>query len=203
MSETDTPVVDTPPAATPDAPTKDDSPQTVPVAELARERKARKDAEKRLEQLEKDAEDRRKAEMSEAERFKAEAETAKQRAVELERTLQSRDRESWLRKAAQAAGFIDPEDAVARIGTADVEDERAAKDAVKDLAAKAKHLVAKSDDKPDLRKVLRNGEPTPDGADGGDKPPKYTLDDIKAMSPEQIRADLEEVNRSLAAHAAA
>lgn len=185
-----------------DAKPDDTRTTTVPLSALQQERKARQDLEQRLAQFEKEAEERRKAEMSEVERAKAEAEEAARERDDLRQQLERTERKSWVRAAAKHYDFIDVEDAVAHLserGELDsLEDERAAREAVKKIRDLRPHLTAKQKQDPTLHEVLKDGERVPANGNGGaDKPPKYTLEDIKAMTPEQIQRDLDEVNRSL------
>lgn len=90
------------------------------------------------------------------------ADKAEQRAVKLERT-------QLVRQAAAAAGFTDPDDAVAFLDAklADLDDSDKAKAAVADLAERKAHLIA-SGDAPPPRPAgmgsLTNGHSTPPAA---------------------------------------
>lgn len=172
--------------------------QTVPVAVLQKERTARQELEAELAKLREAEAERAKAEMSEVERYKTEAEEAKALAEKLQGDIVTRDKQSWIRDAAAKHGFIDAEDAVAQIAISGLDDERAANEAVKALKAKKPHLIGQRNSEPTLKKVLDQGERTTDAAQNGhDRPPKYTMEQLRSITPEQAKADLEEVNRAL------
>lgn len=194
---------DKPDAKTDEVKDERDTTRTVPLSELQKERREKRELAARLEQLEQEAEERKRAEMSEAEAAKERAEKAEAKVAELEGKITTRDRQQWIRSEAAKANFLDADDAVAFIDINGVEDEAAAAQAVKELASKRKHLISKETGKPDLTKVLEDGKTVADGnKNDKDRPAKYTPDEIKAMSPEQIKADLDEVNRSLSLTAA-
>lgn len=176
---------------------KPDGPATVPVSELAKERKARKALEARLAEFEQEAEKRKQAEMTETERLKEQLAAAERRAEEAESTAAKSTKQNWVRDAALKLGFIDAADAVARINVADLEDEKAAREAVKDLKQRSPHLAAKNDQKPDLDEVLRNGKRP--GDDTGDDEPLYTREQLQSLSHDEIKANWDRVERSMAA----
>ena len=176
-----------------------DTTRTVPLSELQKERREKRALADRLEQLEQEAEERKRSEMSEVEAAKERADKAEAKVAELTDSLTKRDREQWIRDAASKANFLDPDDATKFIDAKGIEDEAAARAAVKELAQTRKHLISKETEKPDLKKVLDDGKPVNgDQPSDKDRPAKYTPDEIRGMTGEQVAADLDEVNRSLA-----
>jgi hypothetical protein len=201
----DTATTDAPDKDAPDTPERSEerSDHTVPVSELRKERRARKELEDRLAAFESEAEERRKAEMSEVERHKAEAEELRQKIAGFEAREVRDEKRGWVLAAAKRHDdfVVAPEDVADLLAGRldDIDDKQAAAQAVKELKADRPHLVGKRTERPDLRKVLDGGERVDDRqVDDKDRPPKYTMDELKAMSPEQASADLDEVNRSLA-----
>lgn len=129
------------------------------------------------------------------------ATAAEERATNLEKS-------GWVRTAAQAAGFIDAEDALARIKLDSVKTEAGAQRAVGDLAESAKHLVkAKTDESQAgvLREILAGGK-AKDGAGDGDRK-LIPTSQLEGMTQEQhialMERDPELYHRSLAAAEAA
>jgi hypothetical protein len=175
---------------------KPDAPATVPVSELQKERKARRQLEEQLAKFEEDAEKRKQAEMTEAERLKQQLSEAVKRAEQAETAAAKSTKQNWLRDAAAKLGFIDATDAVARIDVSDLEDEQAAREAVKDLKQRAPHLVAKKDQKPDLDEVLRDGQRP---GDKSDDEPLYSRAELDGLSHQEIQANWDRVERSMAA----
>ena len=176
---------------------KPDAPATVPVSELQKERKARRQLEERLARFEEESQKRKQAEMSEVEQLKEQLAEAQRRADEAESTATRSTKQNWVRDAALKLGFIDAADAVARIDVSELDDEGAAREAVKDLKQRSPHLVAKKDPKPDLDEVLRDGKRP--GDDKGDDEPPYTREELQRLSHEEIQANWDRVERSMAA----
>jgi hypothetical protein len=105
--------------------------ETAGLPDLERERKARETAEKRLADAEK-------------------------RAQDADRSLARSQRERWVTAAAKE--FADPSDASAFVDLDDIEDERDAERAVKDLAKNKPHLL-KAPEVPKLPgKILEDGQ---------------------------------------------
>lgn len=105
----------TPPTATPPAD------KTVPVAELAEERRQRKALAKRLQELEAAEQARQDANKSEAERLLDRANRAEQAAEAAQRELQAERIGRAIRAAAKTAGFRDEDDAVMAIQSDQIE----------------------------------------------------------------------------------
>jgi hypothetical protein len=144
-----------PPAPDPNAPTTPSgkAPDANLLAEAQRKQKAAEreaaEARKRVEELE----DRDRTELERAQKKAADLEAQKAQAEAKAARL---ERNAWIRAAARAAGFHDPEDAVAHLSgqLEDLDTDAKAKKAVDDLAAdeSKSHLVG------------RRPEPTPMGA---------------------------------------
>lgn len=188
------------PAATPVAEPVPDTPEPEPEAPKTppdenlvgeakrRQRKAEQEAEelrKRLETLE----DRDK---SETERERKARERAEKERDDLSSRLERLERGGWVRAAAQEAGFLDPEDAVANADLADIESEAEAKRAVKSIATRKPHYLKPSDPAPpQIGRVLENGQPTtPTQADEGDvKVAESMAAELKKLSGGWITQD--------------
>jgi hypothetical protein len=168
-------VTDVPPAG--NTPAEPDKPaeQTVPYerfqqanAKAKAEAEARKASDKKIADLTAALEERENAGLPELERMKKDLERErKQREIaEQERdtdraALARSKKERWVRAAAK--DFTDPDDAVAFLNLDDLEDERDAERAVKQLAKTKKHLL--KGDEPQLPgRVLQNGQPAQNGA---------------------------------------
>lgn len=108
--------------------------------------RARKEAETRAAEFERKLKEREEADMSEKDKAERRAQEAEQRAQEAETRAMRLEREAWLRTAAVGAGFVDPEDAVAHLGSriTDLDSETKAQNAVKKLAEEKKHLVGQA-----------------------------------------------------------
>lgn len=141
--------------------------RTEPPAEnlIGEAKRKQKAAEKEAEALKDRLDALEDRDRSEVEKAQRRAEKAEKDAAEYESRAKNLERGGWLRSAAQAEGFNDPDDAVAFANLDDVEDQRAAKRVVKDLAASKPHLV-KADDPtpPQIGRVLENGQPTTSSA---------------------------------------
>ena len=159
-------------AVTPEAVEQDEAQeveQRVPLDRFRQVTSENKDLKAQLDELAKWKEEQEQAQLSELERERQAREKAEAAASEAAELAQNLERGSWLRSAALAAGFADPDDAVALVGTADVENAEAAAAKVKELADKKPHL-------------LRTGEagPAPIGAPLGGSAPTVDPDDPKA-----------------------
>jgi hypothetical protein len=122
-----------------ETPPEEGKPKVVPVAELASERKRRKDAERELEQLRKFKQQQEDAKKTEAERIADKVNAAEQRAEQAEARLRRLAIAQAVQTAAAKAGFRDAEDAVLYIGADGIElddDGLPTKDSV-DAAVKA------------------------------------------------------------------
>lgn len=157
--------------------------------------------------------ERLKAELADKERA---AEEAQRERDELKAAGEKATRQGWIRDAARAAKFHDPEDAVLRINDADIRTEAGAKAAV-DVLTKdenLKHLIQVDEpEKPKtgtdlLQQVLERGKPasTEDG-NKEDTTSVIPVDEFNKMSTDQLvalqEADPELYRRSLSAAAKA
>lgn len=104
-----------------ETPSEEGKPKVVPVAELASERKKRKDAERELSELRKFKQQQEDAKKTEAERIADKVNAAEQRAQQAEDRLRRLAISQAVHNAAAKAGFRDPEDAVLLIGTDGIE----------------------------------------------------------------------------------
>ena len=134
--------------------------------ELERRTQKQRQAEKRAQELEErllQFEDRDKTEL---ERERDARVRLEQRLTSLEQEKTALQKGSWIRSAASAANFHDPEDAFSllRDQLAGFEDERDAERAVKRIANQKKHLV-KPDEQPQRPSVsaLFSGQAVQDG----------------------------------------
>jgi flagellar biosynthesis GTPase FlhF len=119
---TGSPQTPSPPASpSGETPSEEGKPKVVPVAELATERRKRKEAEARLAKLEQAEQQRAQAEMSDAERAAAEAKQAQERADQLHQELRRERLAAAVRRAAKAERFVDEDDAVNGIDPAAIE----------------------------------------------------------------------------------
>lgn len=155
--------------------------------------------------------DRIRAELADATRAREEAE---RRATEAEQARQTADRQGWVRDAARAARFHDPEDAIARIDTSVLRTPDAARREVEALAERAKHLVAPEQQQERsgadmLQQVLERGERVTDREqkNGSGSSEVIPAEDFNKLSVDQL-VSLQErdpalYERSLRAAAAA
>ena len=167
---------ETPPGGEPPA---DPPEQTVPYSRFEQVNKKAKEAdtqrkalEKTVADLQKAMEDRASEGLPELERMKNDMAKAQKRADEAEARAEAADkavarsaRERMVQAAALAQNFADPSDASAFVNLDDIEDEKDAERAVKDLAKRKKHLLKAEEPKLPGR-VLANGQPIPSGANG-------------------------------------
>jgi hypothetical protein len=148
MAEETTPTPGGPPPATPAAappatpePPAEPAGKTVPYDRF-------KEVNERAKQLEREAtETKTRLEALEAEKLsdlekaQAKADKAEARATELEAKAVRTERANLVSRAARAANFADPDDAVAFLSSNLPEDEKSAEAAVKDLAESKPHLL--------------------------------------------------------------
>ena len=130
-----------PDAPEPDAAAEEPTEQRVPLERLQKVTSENRTLREELDQLRAAEAERAKAEMTELEQeraARAEAEAAAQAAAA---QVQALERGGWLRSAATAAGFADPDDAVALVGTDAVDSADAAAERVKALAEAKPHLL--------------------------------------------------------------
>lgn len=164
--QTDTPdeaasAADAPPASTEE--------QRVPLDRFRSVTAENKELRSQLDELAKWKEEQEQAQLTELERERQAREKAEAAAAEAADRAQSLERGTWLRSAATAAGFADPDDAVALIGTAAAEDADTAARLVKELADKKPHLLNQA-----------QSGPAPLGAPLGGVAPSVDPDDPKA-----------------------
>jgi hypothetical protein len=149
--------------------------QHVPYNRFKEVNEARKALEDQLAELNEKVlafEDRDK---SETERAKDRAARAEQKIQEMENTVQSLQKGSWVRSAAAEANFHDPEDAFTLLQgkLGQFEDERDAKREVTKLAKSKKHLVRDSneDSRRPISSVFR-GQGTPENGQQNQQNPQ-------------------------------
>jgi len=124
-----------------DAPAGEDE-QRVPLDRFRSVTSETKELRGQLDELSKWKEEQEQAALTELERERSAREKAEQQAADSLDRANTLERSTWIRSAAAAAGFTDPEDAVGLIGTGDIEDALAAEKQVAALADKKPHLIA-------------------------------------------------------------
>lgn len=143
---------------------------------------AKRNADAEIARLKREADQRERAGLPEVDRLKSELADLQQQLVDVtadrDQGFQARDaklvdleRGGWVRAAAAAAGFHDPEDAVIRMDLSKIRTEDGARREVEALSERAKHLTKPKVDpsgSSQLQTVLSNGEPV-QPADGGDQ----------------------------------
>lgn len=122
--------------------------QRVPLDRFRTVTAENKELRSQLDELAKWKEEQEQAQLSELDRERQAREKAEQQLAETAARATSLERSVWIRSAASAAGFADPEDAVALIGTDVVEDSDTAAELVKALAERKPHLLAGADSGP-------------------------------------------------------
>lgn len=155
---------------------------------------AAKAAQRQIDDLKRQVEERESAGLPELERMKKQLEAAERRAEENERKAQETEtklvrssRERLVTAAAREAGFADPTDASAFLDLDAIEDEKDAERAVKRLAQQKKHLL-KSDEPKLPGKVLENGRPAaPQGTPGGSRTAAADREWAERVAPELQR----------------
>lgn len=167
QQEPEAPPVESPGA---DATEQSEGDQRVPLDRFRSVTSENKELRTELEDLKKWKEEQEQAQLSEIERERAAREKAEATAQEATEKALNLERGGWLRSAALAAGFADPDDAIALIGTKEIENSDGAAAAVKDLAEKKPHLLREGRDGP-----APLGSPT-----AGNAPSSANMDDPKA-----------------------
>jgi hypothetical protein len=157
------------PAEATETPEAGEESQRVPLDRFRSVTSENKELRGELEDLKKWKEEQEAAQLSEIDRERAAREKAEALAQEATEKAVNLERGGWLKSAALAAGFADPEDAVALIGTGEIEDTDAAAQAVKDLADKKPHLLQES-----------SKGPAPLGSPTAGSAPSVNPDDPKA-----------------------
>jgi len=137
--------------------------QRVPLDRFQTVTSENKELREKVAAYEQEKAERERAAMSELERAQAEAADEKKKREEAESKALQLERGGYLRSAAAAAGFADPEDAVALIGLDKITDLLEAQKAVKDLAEKKPHLIQSGTPGP---RAIGNPLPTPGSGSG-------------------------------------
>ncbi len=147
---------DTPaPEVTPVEPSE----QTVPYHRFKEANDRAKAASTQLTELQARLDEIENQGKSELERERSKRTEYEKQAGELSARIQNMERSGWIRTAALAAGFEDPDDAVAFISASSVESDADAEKAVKALAKRKPKLLR--DEKPappQIGQVLQNGQ---------------------------------------------
>lgn len=157
--------------------------QTVPYSRFAEVNQTAKQAQKQLEEMQSRLEELENRDKSELERERSKRETFERQATEMQARLERVERSNWLRSAALAAGFDDPDDAVAFISTDSVESDADAEKAVAKLAKRKPRLLRETSAPTQIGQVLQNGQPV---QAGGKQEPE--IDPASAALLEQIKA---------------
>lgn len=158
-------------------------PRTVPVAELARERAARKKAEDELKKL-------TDAQLSEVEQLRNEV-AAGQKALADAATAQQTSRvEVAVARAAAKLGFSDADDALRLIDRNAIEFD----DATGQPTNVDELLGALMKSKPYLASAAKTPQGGIDLGNGG--APSYTKDQLAKMSPDQINANWDKIQQA-------
>jgi hypothetical protein len=140
---------DEPAAAAPvEAAAASDDEQRVPLDRFRTVTSENKELRNQLDELSKWKEEQEQAALTELERERNGREKAEQEASEAVARANTLERSTWIRSAAAAAGFTDPEDAVGLIGTSDIDDADLAAKQVAALADKKPHLISQSPSAP-------------------------------------------------------
>jgi len=114
--------------------------------------------------------------LSDLERVTKAREEAEQRAQQAEQRAVSLERGGWVTSAAAAASFDDPSDALAFVDLNEIESERDAKRAVKELAERKPKLLRDKDAVPPMvGRVLQEGRAVDATKQNGDVDPKEAL----------------------------
>jgi len=115
--------------------------QRVPLDRFKTVTSENKELRAQLDELGRWKEEQEAKQLSDLEREQQAREKAEGQATAALAQVQSLERGAWIRSAAGLAGFADADDAVALIGTADVEDADTAAKLVAALADKKPHLL--------------------------------------------------------------
>jgi hypothetical protein len=132
---------------------------TVPYSRFAEVNQAAKDREKQLQEMASRLEELENRDKSELERERAKRETFEKQAADMAARLERVERSNWIRSAAAAAGFEDPDDAVAFISTDSVESDTDAEKAVAKLAKRKPRLLREQTPAANIGQVVQNGQP--------------------------------------------
>lgn len=143
------------------APAVADTPaeQTVPYSRFAEVNQTAKAAQKQLEEMQSRLEELESRDKSELERERSKREQFEQQARELSARMEKVERSGWIRSAAAALNFDDPDDAVAFISTAEIGSREDAEKAVNKLAKRKPKLLRDASPSPAIGQVLANGQP--------------------------------------------
>jgi hypothetical protein len=144
--------------------------QRVPLDRFRQVTTENRELREQLDELAKWKEEQEQAQLSELERERQAREKAEATAAEAATKAERLERSTWLKDAAASAGFADPEDAVALIGTAELDTAEAAQELVTKLAEQKPHLLAPAD----------QAGPAPIGSPLGGSPATVDPDDPKA-----------------------
>jgi hypothetical protein len=136
--------------------------QKVPYSRFEEVNKRARQAEQELEDLRQkiiEFEDRDKSELDRAKDRASRAETALE---QLSGKVTAMEKGAWVRSAAAELNFHDPEDAVAALNLATLEDERHARREVDKLAKRKEHLVRqqKKEERPAIGRVFGGDQVT-------------------------------------------
>lgn len=150
-----------------DAPSVQDAAaeQRVPLDRFRQVTSENKELREQLDTLSKWKEEQEQAQLSELERERQAREKAEAAATEAATKAEQLERGTWLKDAASAAGFADAEDAIALIGTADVDSAEAAAERVKELADRKPHLLRQAESGPSPIGTPLGGTPSVDPDD--------------------------------------
>lgn len=157
MSDPSTTVTDPPATGTTDDPKPPADLGDAGKKALETERAARKEAERRLKEIE----DRDKTELQ-----KLQDDLAERDARLAELPKQARTQAIRFASQATAAGFLDPEDALLNLADVDLADSDAVKAALEALAERKPHLVRQDKKKPPTRPKPAKGDATESPAGG-------------------------------------
>jgi len=184
VEETEAPVVVEEPA--PEV-VIDDS-VTLTKAEVDGLRREVAESRRSAKKSEQDAAKANRARLEEEGQFQTLAQQAEERATVAEARAKNLEQRQTISMVAQRLKFRDPQDAIAHLRDRGIEadDEAAVESALQALATEKQYLI-------DTPQVVKTG-----GSISGDASSSLTLDELKAMSPQQISAlDQSEVNRVL------
>lgn len=168
------------PEATTDAPeattSEEKAEHTVPVSALQAERQKAasriKELEAKLDSINQQEEERKKAELSEIDRYKLEAEEAAAKASELESRLVLEQRTRVALNAASKAGYADPEDALRFVDLQQITTDEDIHEAVAGVLDSKSYLKASEPKGPSVTSGVEDGQEsakaeTPESAAGG------------------------------------
>lgn len=154
---------ETPPAPTETPAESAPEQRTVPYDRFQQVNQEARQAKQQLEELNTRLQELEDRDKSEVERERTQRERAQTEAQELKARLQNLERGSLVRSAAAEAGFIDPDDAVGFVSLSEIESEKDAVQAVRNLAKRKQHLIKQAQPPAQIGQVLANGQPTQAG----------------------------------------